>query len=64
MNRRVAVFRSHEDAEKADKEYYLSLTPLERLEILLELNRQWPRPDVESSERFQGFCRVIKRPRG
>ena len=37
VEKRVAKFRSFEEADKADREFYKRLTPEERLEILLEL---------------------------
>ena len=59
--RRVARFNSHEEAEEADAEYYASLTPLERLEILLELNRRWsPDGDAEAAGAIARVCRVIR----
>jgi hypothetical protein len=33
----VAKFRTHQEAEQADLEYYRRLSPAERLEILFEL---------------------------
>ena len=37
----AAVFASHEEAEAAELRYYWSLTPRERIQILLELNDLW-----------------------
>ena len=37
MDRVVRVFRSFEDADEADDEFYADLTPDERLDILFEL---------------------------
>jgi hypothetical protein len=37
MRKTVEVFNSFAEAEKADKEYYRSLTPNQRVEMLLEL---------------------------
>ena len=37
VNRRVQVFRSFEDADHADDQFYAELTPEERLNMLLEL---------------------------
>jgi hypothetical protein len=49
----VKVFRSFAEAEEADRAYYRSLTPRERLAILLELNRHyWPTSEhAEAAER-------------
>lgn len=37
MDRVVRTFRSFEDADEADDEFYADLTPNERLDILLTL---------------------------
>jgi hypothetical protein len=37
VERVAKVFRSFEEADEADDEYYANLTPEERLDILLEL---------------------------
>ena len=37
MDSTVRIFKSHEEADKADREYYRSLTPQQRLDLLLEL---------------------------
>ena len=54
MEKVVRTFNSHSEAEKADREYYRSLTPEERLNILLELVEQGNR-DAPS-----GFKRVYR----
>jgi hypothetical protein len=64
MEKVVTKIRSFEAADRADKEYYHRLTPLERLEILLELNRRWPSTDAPTSDRLQRVCRIIKRASG
>ncbi len=61
MERVVKVFRSFEECDRAEKEYYRSLTPQERLEILIELNRRLPGSgDHEASERLERVYRIIK----
>jgi hypothetical protein len=53
MDKRVTVLHSFEDADRADKAFYRSLTPCQRLEILLELNARWPvGADAESYRRL------------
>jgi len=37
MDRRVQVFRGFDEADRADEEYYASLTPQQRVDLLLEL---------------------------
>jgi hypothetical protein len=40
MQKSIQVFHSFAEAEKANKEYYRSLSPAKRIEILLELRAQ------------------------
>jgi hypothetical protein len=62
MKKTISVFRSFEEAEAADKDYYRSLTPQERLSILLELNRRWPaRNHAEAPARIERVYRITKR---
>jgi hypothetical protein len=51
----VDKFKSHAAAEEADDEYYRSLTPQQRLDLLLELVSQ-----ATSHEAQQGFARVYR----
>lgn len=63
MERHVAKFSSFEEADRADKEYYRSLTPQERIRILLELNRRWPgAEDGDARQGLQRVYRVTERP--
>lgn len=57
MEKVVRIFRSFDEANRADREFYKSLTPEERMRILYEL--VWG----DSSEAPQGFervCRIAK----
>ncbi len=63
MERVVRVFQSHEEAEAADRAYYRSLTPQQRLEILLELIAR-ARPQDESAERLERVYRIVELPQG
>lgn len=51
MEKVVRTFNSHSEAEKAEREYYRSLTPEERLNILLELVEQGNRDAPKGFER-------------
>lgn len=63
MGKVVNVVSSFEDADKADKADYQSLSPLERLEILLELNRRWREAEgVEATGRPARVYRIVKLP--
>lgn len=57
MERTVAKFSSHKAAEKANLEFYRSLTPQQRLDILLELIENSRREGDAAAERFE---RVIE----
>jgi hypothetical protein len=51
MEKVVKVVKSFEQSDSADRAYYQSLTPHQRLEILWELNSRWPQSgDDEPSE--------------
>ena len=58
MEKTVQIFQSFAEAEK---EYYRSLSPEKRIEILLELRAQWrtSKPN-ESTEGFERVYRIIK----
>ena len=55
MEKVVAIHRSHEEAEEADNAYYRSLSPEQRLDILLELTR----PD-ETQPRLERVYRIVE----
>jgi len=61
MEKTIQVFNSFEEAEKADKEYYRSLTPAQRIEMLLILRDQYRPYSNELTEGFKRVYRVIKR---
>ena len=61
MERTVRKFRTFEEAELAEREYYRSLAPDERLRILLELIE---RGSDEAPKRFERVYRVVKLPGG
>lgn len=57
MDKVVRKFSNFADADRADREYYLSLTPEERLRILFELVR---RAQDDPPPRLERVYRVIK----
>ncbi len=58
MQQVVRIFRSFAESEKSDREYYASLSPEERLDILLELiARSQPH---ETEQRLERVYRVAK----
>jgi hypothetical protein len=60
MEKVVRIFKSFEEADQADKEYYRNLTPEQRLDILLEINGRWPFfNNGETSDRLARVYRII-----
>jgi len=53
MDRVVQIFRSFEDADEADDQFYANLTPEERLDILLELIERHRSALGETASRFE-----------
>lgn len=56
MEKKVKVIKSFAEADAEDKRYYHSLTPSERLDILLTLIARNRKPD----EVAKGFARVYR----
>ena len=61
MDYTVRKFDSFEAAEKADREYYRSLTPEQRVEILLELVETYSNASVEGFQRVYRFVKLESR---
>jgi hypothetical protein len=61
MDKTIQVFNSFEEAEKANKEYYRSLTPSQRIERLLMLRDQFRPYSNELTEGFKRVYRIIER---
>ena len=61
MEKAVRIFDSFAESDEADKAYYHSLSPKERLDILLELNRRcWDEADAETGPRLARVYRIIE----
>jgi hypothetical protein len=61
MEKVVKVLKSFEESDRADKAYYHSLAPQQRIEILWELNSRWPtNGDDQASGRLKRVYRIIK----
>ena len=59
MEKVVRIFRSFEEADEADREYFERLTPQQRLDIFLEL--LWRgRSGDEADERLERVYRIVK----
>ncbi len=63
MDKVIFVFNSFAESDEADKNYYRNLSPEERLQILLALNRRWPTNDnAPTSQGLERVYRIIKFP--
>jgi hypothetical protein len=61
MEKVIKVVDSAEESDRADRVYYQSLTPQQRLEILWELNSRWPRSDdAETRDGVKRVYRIVK----
>ena len=60
MEQVVSKFSDFDAADRATREYYRSLTPQQRLEILFELIRQGRPENDADSERLAPVCRIVK----
>jgi len=59
MEKTVRFFKSFAEAEAADKAYYQSLTPVQRLEILLLLRKRYQSQKDEPGGRLKRVCRLL-----
>lgn len=60
MRERIRIFDSFEAADRADDEYYASLTPQERLEILLDLIASHQELLGDTAKRLERVHRVVE----
>ena len=60
LERKVEIFKSLDEAKDADKKYYQSLTPAQRIDILLRLREQYRPYGDELSQKFVRVCRIRK----
>ena len=59
MEKVVRKFKTHAEADRADREYYRTLTPGQRVDILLQLIDDYYGPQ----HRLERVCRITKRER-
>jgi hypothetical protein len=64
VDKTVCVFDSQAAADRADREYYASLTPNQRLVILLDLIATHREALGETAERFERVHRVAELSQG
>ena len=60
MERKVAKFSSHQQADEATLAYYRSLSPQQRLDILQELIDSSRKQGDAASERLERVYRISK----
>ena len=60
----VAKFRTFHEAEAATRDYYLRLTPVERLEILFQLRAIAHKESDATPGRLARVYRIAQLPRG
>ena len=62
MDRVAQIFRSFEDADQADDQFYAELAPEERLAMLLELIERQRSALGEAANRFERVHQVVELP--
>jgi hypothetical protein len=60
MEKVLKVFNSFEEADRADDEYYASLTPQQRVDILLEMIAAYRESLGETGQRLERVYRVVE----
>jgi hypothetical protein len=60
IERTVQKFSSHDEAERAEREYYNSLSPEQRVEVLLELMNRARDLNDPASQRLERVYRIVK----
>ena len=60
MEKVLKVFGSFEEADQADDEYYASLTPQQRVDILLDMIAAHRESLGETEQRLERVYRVIE----
>lgn len=63
MKRVARKFNSFRESEQADRRYYLSLTPEERLDILLDLIAAYRDGLDEAAKGFERVHRIVELPK-
>jgi len=60
VKKTVKIFKDFDEAEKFDRDYYLRLTPEERLAIAEQLRREYQKIHYGSEQRFRRVFRIVK----
>lgn len=62
--RTLQTYSNFEEAEAADSRYYASLTPQQRLDIVLDLTARYRESFGEAAQRFERVYRVVELSQG
>ncbi len=60
MKKTLKIFKNFDAAEKADREYYLRLTPEERMAIAEQLRQDYQKIHYGAEQRFRRVFRIVK----
>ena len=60
MERVARIFKSHAEADSADREFYRRLTPQQRVDILLELVAMHLEDTGEAGQEFRQVWRIVR----
>ena len=60
MERKIEIYKSFAEAKEADKKYYHSLTPAQRIEIMLRLQNMYRPYGDERAEKFVRVLSIVK----
>lgn len=60
MKKTLRIFKNFAEAEAADRDYYLRLTPEERLAIAERLRREYQKIHYGAQQRFRRVFRIVK----
>jgi len=63
MEKVARLFASFEEADEADRQDHVRMSPRQRVEMLLWLRRSMVKDGDESAERLERVLTVVERPR-
>ncbi len=61
MNKAIAIFKSFQEAEQAEENYYRNLTPMERVSLLEKIRKQYEQINYGTEQGFRRVYRIVKR---
>lgn len=60
MEKSLKIFKNFQEAEEADRQYYLGLSPEERMVIAEKLRKEHEAIHFGSQQRFRRVFRIVK----